>query len=296
MRGCGTLVAARASFMALVIGLLWTPGVAFSAKSPAPSPNHTFAYETSGVVNIGVDPSSVSGPDTLRFQGITNAKFDPKVPQTLNIGQFVVVPSSIVPGTTTTYTNTPFEVEIQTPEFNKINTVPVLDNLLPSLGKNLDLKTVTENSLLLTGHLDGTIGPNGQVNVTATVDSIKLGSLDAPSQDNVTHYTFPIRYNQLNLPASWVMSATASSLTTSPSTMPTPSTAATTSATTNIAPAPAAEMLITTPTTTTPTIAPPPAAEMLITAPIATPEPSTIVFFAVALGSLVLGRRRLLPR
>ncbi len=285
MRGCGTLLAARASFLAFVVGSLWAPGVAFSAtKHPAPNPKLPFAYDTSGIVNIGADPASVSGPAVLQFQGVTNASFDPllKTPQVINLGQFVVEPSTLIAGQATTYSDTPFEVQVQTPEFNKTNTVPVLDKIFPTFGKQLDLKTVIENSLLLKGHLDGTVGANGQVNIVATVDSIKLGSINSASQDNVTHYAFPIRFSQFNLPPSWVLSATSTSVTTSsPSTAPNTITTSST----------------TIPATTTTTIAPAPAAEMLIATSVTpTPEPSTIAFFAVALGGLVLGRRRLRPR
>ncbi len=155
----------------------------------------------------------------LQFQGVTGAIFNPKglnaalynansVPP-ISLGQFVAVHSSLVLGQSTTYSGTPFEVEIQTPEFNKTNTVPLLDKVFPTLGKKLDLKTVIENSVLLKGHLDGTVGANGQVNVTATIDSVKLGSMEVQTQDHVTHYTFPIRFSQLKLPSSWVISSSA---------------------------------------------------------------------------------------
>src|ERR1700722_5012053 len=110
MRGCGTLVAARASFVALVLGSLWAPGVALSAtKHVAPNPKLPFAYDTGGVVNIGADPASVSGPAVLQFQGVTAAIFNPNKPMTINLGQFVAEPSTLVAGQSTTYSDTPFE-------------------------------------------------------------------------------------------------------------------------------------------------------------------------------------------
>ena len=265
MRGCGTIAAARASLLAVAIGSLWSPGVALSAtKHSAPSPKLPFAYNTSGVVSVGADPGSVSGPAVLQFQGVTGASFDPRTGQPINLGQFVVTPSSLATGQATSFAGTPFEVEIRAPEFNKSSSVPVLDKLLPTFGKKLSLKTVTENSLLLKGHLDGTVGANGRANVTATVDSVKLGSLHAQTQDHVTHYAFPIRYSQLKLPSSWVMAAT-----TIPSKVP---------ATAGIAPAPAAQMFA------------------VATSPTPTPEPSTILLFATAFGGLILARRRLAAR
>jgi hypothetical protein len=276
MRGCGNLAAARASLAVLVVGTLWAPGVAFSAtKHVAPSPKKPFGYDTLGVVDIGADPASVNGPAILQFKGVTDATFNPKVFAPINLGQFVASPATSATGQVTTYTDTPFEVEIKTPEFNKTSSVPVLSSLFPTLGKKLDLKTLVENSLLLQGHLDGTVGPNGQANITATVDSIKLGSFDGQTTDHATHFAFPIRFSQLVLPPSWVLSTSTASVTTPPT--PTPPTTATTG---TIAPAPAAEMLVSTP----------------IPTPIPTPEPSTIVFFATALGGLVLGRRRFLAR
>lgn len=289
MCGCGSLASARASILTLVAGSLLAPGVASAAKAPLPSPTKAFVYDTSGVVGIGANPASVNGPAVLEFQGVTNDVFHPKSGQTVELGQFVATPSTASTGQTTTYTGTPFEVQVQAPEFNKTNTVPVLASVFPSLGKQLRLKTEVENSLLLKGHLDGTIGPNGQVNVKATVDSIKLGSLDAPGTDHSTRFTFPIRYSEFKLPPGWTML-------TSPLTIPTTGTATTTTsapmvpatstatATATVQPAPAAEMLIATPTAATPT--------PMIT-PTPTPEPSTLVFFATVLGGLVLGRRRL---
>lgn len=278
MHRCDQLTSVRASIVAFVVGTLCAPGLAFSAtRHTAPSHQQPFDYNTSGAVGIGANPASVNGPSILQFQGITGASFDPKSTDPINLGQFVVAPSLVAAGQTTTYSGTPFEVEIQTPEFNKTSSVPVLAKIFPTFGKRLDLKTVIENSLLLKGHLDGTVGANGQAHVTATVDSIKLGSMEAQSQQNhVTHYAFPIRYSQLRLPSSWVMSRTNQITTSTTSHSHSHSTTVATSTSTGgIAPAPAAEMLIT---------------------PTPTPEPSTVVFFAVALGGLLLGRRRLSTR
>jgi hypothetical protein len=294
MRGTSVLAAARASLTALaivVLGATWCPGVALSAtKHPAArTALSPFAYDTSGIVGIGAAPSSVLGPAVLQFQGLTGASYNPASGQPISLGQFVMNPSSTTNGTTTLYNGTPFEIQIQAPQLDKKSSFPVLGQLFPSLGKSLSLKTVNENSLLLKGHLVGTVAPNGQANVTATVDTVKLGSLATSTNDHITHYTFPIRFSQLKLPASWVMAGT---------TAPTKSTLSL--ASTTISP-PAAQtlaiaqpQLIATPVPAA-SIAPAPAAEMFAVAtpiPTPTPEPSTILVFATAFGGLILARRR----
>jgi hypothetical protein len=286
MRGRNPLAAARASVLVLTFGmsLVGASSLAFSAtKSSAPSAKKPFEYETSGIVNIGADPASVSGPAVLQFQGLTGAVFNPTAPQPFNLGQFVLSPGSTTGGQTTTYSDTPFEVEVQTPEFNKSSNVPVLDQIVPSLNKQLGLKTSVENSLLLRGHLDGTISANGQVSVVATVDSIKLGSLTTAGSDQVTHYTFPIRYSQFVLPSNFVMSTSSPSVTV-PTSTANPMVSALnatpmTTTNTSVAPAPSAlSVTVANPATSAPL-------------PVPAPEPSTIVIFATVLGGLTLGRR-----
>jgi hypothetical protein len=302
MRGRLPLGSARAVVFAIAFGVtgLMGPDLAIAAKSSAPSAKKPFVYDTSGVVSIGADPSSVSGPAVLQFQGVTGSTFNPTVAQPINLGQFVAVPSSLASGQATTYNDTPFEVEVQAPEFNKSSSVPVLDQIIPSLDKKLDLKSSVENSLLLKGHLDGTVSANGQVNVTATVDSIKLGSIEGGGSGQVVHYTFPIRYSQFILPPSWVLSNSSTSVTV-PTSTPNPvmsplstvagtSSTSTSTTTSSVAPAPSAEMVTVTTasgTATNPATAP---------LPTPAPEPSTILMFATVLGGLALGRRRLRAR
>ena len=292
MHGYPALAAVRASFLAPAIaaGLLWPPAVALSAtKHTAPSPKQPFAYNTSGDVSVAADPSSVSGPAVLQFEGVTGASFDPKSGQPINLGQFVVAPSSVAAGQATSFAGTPFEVQVDAPEFNKTSSVPVFDKLFPTFGKKLHLKTVIENSLLLKGHLDGVVGANGQANVTATVDSIKLGSMNVQSQDHVTHYTFPIRYGQLKLPTSWAMGAGSVTTPASPP-IATPSNPGGQVAQAQVViPSPMGTTMA-----TTSQIAPIPAAESFVVAPtpVPTPEPSTILLFATAFGSLAAARRR----
>ena len=277
MRGSSVLATARPSLAVLalaavtVVGATWCPAAALAAtKHAAGLSEAPFAYNTSGVVGIGADPSSVVGPAVLQFQGLTGASYDPAYGQAISLGQFVVNPASTTGGTTTTYNATPFEVEIQAPGLDKTSTVPVLGKLFPTLGKSLSLKTVNENSLLLKGTLTGTVSPTGQANVVATVDSVKLGSMDKSTTDHITHYTFPIRFSQLKLPTSWVMAGTTVptsstlSLTAVQAPLAAPTAVATPAATT-LAGTPEAQMIAAIAPATLPTaaaaIAPSPSAE-----------------------------------
>jgi hypothetical protein len=287
MRGTSVLAAARASLPAFaflfVVGSIGCPGVAHSAtKRTDTTP---FSYDTSGVVGIGADPASVTGPAVLEFQGLGGASYDPATRQPISLGQFVINPSTPTNGLTTIYSGTPFEIEIQAPNLNKTSTFPVLDSLFPGLGKDLSLKTLNENSVILKGTLNGTVAPDGQANVTATVNTVKLGSLDASTSDHITHYTFPIHFSQLVLPAGWVMAGatvpTGSSLTLTSGTTPTTISKAATAI--------AEPQLI---AGATPTLPAPAAQSGTVGTPTPTPEPSTIILFATAFGGLALARRR----
>ena len=297
MRGTSVLASTRAPLLALallVAGSTWCPDVArAAAKRTSMTP---FAYDTSGVVGIGADPASVDGPAVLQFQGVSAASYDPAYGQPISLGQFVVNPAAPLNGQGTIYSHTPFEIEIQAPALDKTSTFPVLGNLFPGLGKSLSLKTLNENSVILKGTLTGTVSGTGRANVVATVDAVKLGSFDAPTQNHITHYTFPIHFSQLKLPAGWVMAGstvpTQSSLPMIPATTPTTSPTVSTSSTTVAAP----QFIggATTPATSSPTL-PAPAAESgvaVVGTPTPTPEPSTIVVFATAFGGLALARRR----
>ena len=294
MRGTSVLAAARASLTAIalvVVGSTWSPGVALSAtKRTDMTP---FAYNTSGIVGIGADPASVAGPAVLQFQGMTGASYDPATGQPISLGQFVINPSTPTNGLGTIYNGTPFEVEIQAPELNKTSTFPILGSLFPGLGKSLSLKTVNENSVILKGTLTGIVAGDGQANVAATVSSIKLGSLDAPTQDHITHYTFPIHFSQLKLPTGWVMAGstvpTGSTLTLTPGTTPT-----TPPSGTPATPVAAPQFIggATAQTTAPQPLAAPAAESGTVGTPTPTPEPSTILLFATAFGGLALARRR----
>ena len=262
--------------------------------------NKPFAYNTDGVVDIGANPASVTGPAVLQFQGVTHAMFNPQSTQPITLGQFVAEPST-VGGQTTTYNATPFEVEIQTPEFDKTSSVPLLSQIFSNYSKALGLKSKTENSLMLKGVLNGTVSPTGVVNVVATVDSIKLGAINANSPNAKLHFAFPIHYSQFTLPSGWVMSSSSANITAPASSSNQPVSAAvvssatsttgtttTSTSTTTPAPVPAAESVVVTPSG--------PVASAIaasgVVEPIPAPEPSTfVVFGAAAIGLFAIRRR-----
>lgn len=296
MRGTSLLAAAaRASLTAVafaVVGSTWCPGVALSStKRTDETP---FAYNTSGIVGIGAAPASVDGPAVLKFEGVTGASYDPAYGQPISLGQFVINPSTPTNGQGTIYNGTPFEIEIQAPELDKTSTFPVLDSLFPSLGKSLSLKTVNENSVILKGTLSGTVLADGQANIVATVDTIKLGSLDASTSDHITHYTFPIHFSQLVLPAGFVMNG--STVPTSTPLTLTPGATTTAAQTPTAQPqliagsAPTAEPQLIAGSAST--VLPAPAGVSgTVGTPAPTPEPSTILVFATAFGGLIAARR-----
>jgi hypothetical protein len=295
MRGTSVLAAARASLTAfafVVVGSTWCPGVALSATMR--TDETPFSYNTSGVVGIGANPASVEGPAVLRFQGVTGASYDPAFGQPISLGQFVINASIPTNGQGTIYSGTPFEVEIQVPTLNKTSTFPVLDSLFPGLGKDLSLKTVNENSVILKGTLSGTVLADGQTNVVATVDTVKLGSLDASTSDHITHYTFPIHFSQLVLPAGWVLN----NAMTVPTQSSLPPISGTTTTPTTTAQTLTAEPQLIAPSTTTASssagqvLAAPAGISGTVETPTPTPEPSTILLFATAFGGLILVRRR----
>ncbi len=295
MRGCATVTPARASILAAALACslaALAPAPAQAAtKHAAKGPSDTsFLYNTTGGVEVQAAPGSVVGPATLTYQGVTNGTYAWASGQPIQLGQFAVNPASVTSGAATTFNHTPFEVVVTAPEFDKTKSVPVLDRAFPSLGRSLHLKTNTVNSLLVTGYLNGPVSGTGVSGVGATINSVKLGGVQAHSQDHITKYAFPVRFDQLKLPPSWTIGSSLTPNTPAnpalipaayqPTATATPSIAAATSTTTTAgtaAPAPAAEML---------------AAPGVLLEPTPTPEPSTIVIFAVALGGLAIARRR----
>ncbi len=207
MRGIATTSARALIFaMAFALGAAGAPTASLAAPLK-PSAVRTFHYNTLGTVNASSAPLTVSGPAQLRFEGVDGGTFYPGSGQAMNIGQFVL--NSTIPGVATQFVGTPFRVQVRVPELDKTTKVPVLSSVFSRFGKALGVKTVTENSLILRGHLDGTVGADGRTDLKATVRSVKLGSLDPSTSEHVTKYTFPIRFGELKLPPNWAMADSA---------------------------------------------------------------------------------------
>ncbi len=287
MRGRDTLLAAaRTSTAALACWI--APGLALGAAKHHGPAAASFAYDTTGHVDVQAAPGSVVGPATLTYQPVTSGTYAWASGQPIGLGQFAVNPSSLNGTAATTFANTPFDVEVTAPEFDRTTKVDVLDKLFPKLGRDFHLKTQSVNSVMLTGHLNGTVAANGVSGVAATIDHIRLGGLDARTEDHITRYTFPIRFAQLKLPPSWTIGSAAVPSTPADAAlipaayMPTATTSTTTTA--------AAELLAP-PAAATATATGLPAVGVLLE-PTATPEPSTIATLAVGLAGLAIARRR----
>ena len=278
------MTSAPASALLLGLGLALTAAPAASAATKANAYQQvipkTFAYDTTGRVQAGAAPRTIKGPNQLSFDGVSNAVYATGSGQTIQLGQFVVTPAKTAAGASavTTYDGTPFVIQVKAPGHDKSSSVPVLAGLLPSFGKSFHLKSQTINSLLIRGHLDGTVnGANSSV--TATVDSVRPGGLGAGPKNTAVTYTFPVRYNDLKLPTSWSMNTANAAL----AAAAIPGAGAATSANSATA---AAQVLAN------------PAAEELTANPIATPvptptpEPSTLLIFAAGAGAIAYARRR----
>lgn len=267
-------IPAPALFLALGLGLAAPSGAAHAATKASNAYHQavpkTFAYNTTGALRPAANPGSIKGPNQLAFDGVNNGVYATGSGQTIQLGQFVVNPTRTAAGTAavTTYDGTPFVIQVRAPQYDKSSSVPVLSTLLPSFGKSLNLKTQTLNSLLIRGHLDGTVDAATGSTVTATVDSVRPGGTGSPPKNTSVKYTFPVRYNDLKLPTSWTMNTAGTPLA-APS-----------------AGLAAAQVLAT------------PAAEVLAADPIAvpvptpTPEPSTLLIFAAGAAGVAYARRR----
>ena len=277
---------AATSIVALVLGAT-TASAATKTSNPYQQViPKTFEYNTTGTIQTKAAPHSITGPNQLSFNGVNNAVYATGSNQTIQLGQFTVNPATTASGdpATTTYHDTPFLLQVRAPAYDKSSKIPVLSSLLPSYTKQFHLKTETLNSLLIKGHLDGTVNGTGTSSVTATIDSTRLGGVNAP-KGYAINYTFPVRYADLKLPTSWTMNTTGNALasTTTASTA-LASTGTTASAAMAASTSAAAQILAT------------PAAETLTADPLAsptpTPEPATILIFAAGAAGLAWSRRR----
>ena len=316
MSGLNFSTMIRSVVVAGTLGGLAAPGLVEAAATKATNKYQqivptSFDYTSTG--SIRNRPATISGPAQLSFSGVPAGTYVTGSNQTIQLGQFVVTPAKTATGAdaVTTYNGTPFVIQIRAPQFDKTSDVPVLSKILPNFGKTFHLKNQTIDSLLIKGHLNGTVSGSGASNVTATVDQTRLGTIDPLPKNTAVNYSFPVRYGQLKLPTSWKMNTTANALAgaaipasstvtsasfTPPSTVPVsvpdvvPAAAPGTSAyaigssESTLAPSVSAQLLAA------------PAAEMLAVNPLAdptpTPEPTTILTFAVALGGFAWTRRR----
>ena len=302
MSGSKFSQAVQASTLVLVLGSALVPGAAFaSSKTKNPMAEtttttvtnpyfvnvpKTFEYNTTGTIRTQGASASLTGPSQLSFNGVSNAVYVTGSNQTIQLGQFVVNPATTASGAAavSTYHDTPFVIQVRAPGYDKTSKVALLAEVLPNFGRSFHLKTETINSLLIRGHLDGTVNPSAQSSVTATVDSVKLGGTQPTSKSYGINYTFPVRYSDLKLPTSWTMNTAGNALAATSINpggpvigLTTGNAPAATSASAQLLATPAAEML---------TVAGTPAG------PTPTPEPSTILIFATAAAGFAWSRRR----
>lgn len=278
---------------------------AYQVKVPT-----SFEYNTAGVIRTNAAAAkTVHGPNQLTFDGVSRGSYVTDSSQPIQLGQFVVHPATTANGSAavTTYNHTPFVIQIHAPSYDKTSKIPILANVLPNFGRTFHLQNQTLNSLLVRGHLDGTVNTASNSSVTATVDSVKLGSLAVPDKKYATSYTFPVRSTDLRLPTSWTMNTAGATSGLASSTATGTNLAAPTPAGGSVSAAqilanPAAETLTASATSSTNlaagSVAPSPAAETLtagstnLASPTPTPEPTTALIFAAGLGAIAFARRR----
>jgi hypothetical protein len=105
-------------------------------------------YSTSGTV----ESTGVVGDPVISFNSVKSASFN--APSAFSLGEFQV--AGLQPGSTTTYTNTPFEITYLT---NQVNGAAPSPN---------------ETPIQIHGLLNGTITGDNQSNVTATFDASSI--------------------------------------------------------------------------------------------------------------------------
>jgi hypothetical protein len=131
--------------MAIVaLGLLVAPAASHGAAMS--SPTSVNDYTTSGTIGL----TGITGSNVISFNSVSGGSF--LAPSAFSLGEFLV--SSLPPGVSTTYVNTPFEINYIAQE---VNGVAPEENGTP---------------FKLTGVLNGQVlGPN-QSSVVATFDPI----------------------------------------------------------------------------------------------------------------------------
>lgn len=174
----------RGSRSVLLSGLVC--GVLFVPRASA----EPIRYITRGDVpyyGLPTAAASVVGPQVVRFVGTEGTLGGAG----LHLGRFVVdVPKS---GESTVYNNTPFAIEVSTPQFNR-----VIPPASPA-----ELRTETDNRVIVLGHLSGKVGEGGH-GLVATLDSVQLGGLNMYTLDHFHKYEFPIPLADLIRPGTQI--------------------------------------------------------------------------------------------
>lgn len=136
--------------------VLFTTMVLGSSIARADPGTTDIAYSTTGWVSH----SGFAGVPTppIWFTGITGTLSDF---HSIDLGKFLV---GSLPSVTTTFTDTPFQIDFHAPQFDKFEDGPVPSTWTQSYGR-----------FALAGRLNGTVAANGQSSVVATVDSVLTG-------------------------------------------------------------------------------------------------------------------------
>lgn len=141
-----------ASLLTITLGGLGTSGARADAiRFDSRGLIDRLGYDTAGEVPAAV--STVSGPEVIRFEGVSGEPIDPTSP--LRLGEFVITP---VAGTSTTYNHTPFAIEVRVPSLTRFD------------------GSYHVASMVIDGFLDGMVGASGQSDVVATIASTRLGT------------------------------------------------------------------------------------------------------------------------
>jgi hypothetical protein len=136
---------------AIAIALTLSLGSASGAQAAALSTDSltsSMSYTTLG--NIGTQ--GVTGVPIISFNGVDNNQFT--APSSFSLGSFHV--GGLLPGQSTTYNNTPFQITFETNTVNGSTPVP------------------NQTPIVINGVLNGTISGSSQSSVVATFDTTSL--------------------------------------------------------------------------------------------------------------------------
>lgn len=125
------------------------------------------------------------GTPEFSFQG-TSGTFEPG--SEISLGRFVIAAPE--PGLTTRYDNTPFTIELKTPDF---------DQPVPA-DAHVPYPTTIESSVLIRGRVSGAITSGEPPMLGVVYDSVELGGLGPYLLGHVQKFTFPIPIADVKLP------------------------------------------------------------------------------------------------